>query len=205
MAKQIILIPLLVLTYTVYGQKNNLAKTPPQPPTKKEMEAEERNHNCIKKTNSSFSTRLKNYPFNISTQILFVSFLSNNQSADNEMTHVKDSLPRLNDTICYSKLYEVKTLTFAQVDKLTDILYNYGFGGPVYTMTISGCYNPKNALLFLDSTGKVFEFIEICFECDRIEKSSEKINSGSMCDQKMDMLKELFKKIGITYGIITDK
>ena len=201
MARQIIFIALIILTRSVYGQKNNLAKIPPQPPTKKEMEAEERNHNCIKKINRTFTTRLKNYPFNISTQIQFVSFMGSSRTVDNETVYINDSLPRINDTICYSKLHEVKTLTFTEVDKLTDILYNYGFGGPVYAMSIANCYNPRNAILFLDSTGKAFEFIEICFECDRLQESSEKIGLGDMCDQKMNMLKELFKKIGIEYGI----
>ncbi len=201
MTRQIIFLALLILAHSVYGQKNNLPKPPPQPPTKKEIQAEERNHDCVKKINRTFTTRLKNYPFSISTQIQFVSFLGSSRIVDNQTAYINDSLPRLNDTICYSKLHEVKTLTFTQVDKLTDILYNYGFGGPVYTMSISNCYNPRNAILFLDSAGKAFEFIEICFECDRLQESSEKINLGDMCDQKLNMLKELFKKTGIEYGI----
>jgi hypothetical protein len=203
MARQIIFTALLILTQSAYGQKikNNLAKIPPGIPTKKEMEAEERNHNCVKKINLSFTTRLKNYPFNISTQIQFVSFIDSNS--------IESSLPRLNDTICYSKLQEVKTLTFTQVDKLTDILYNYVYRGITYTISETMCYNPRNAILFLDRNGKAFEFIEICFECHKTQESSEKISLGDLCDQKMDMLKDLFRKIGIEYGItkglMTDK
>jgi hypothetical protein len=195
MARQIIFITLLILTQSVCGQKtkNNLAKIPPGIPTKKELETEERNHNCIKRVNRTFTARLKNYPFNISTQIQFVSFI--------DSTSIGDSLPRLNDTICYSKLKEVKTLTFKQVDKLTDIFYNYGFRGTTYTISEASCYNPRNAILFLDSRGKAFEFIEICFECSKIQESSEKISVGDLCEQKMDMLKELFKNVGIEYGI----
>ena len=107
MARQIIFIALLIMTHSVYGQKtkNNLAKIPPGIPTKKEMETEERNHNCIKRVNRTFTARLKNYPFNISTQIQFVSFI--------DSTSIEDSLPRLNDTICYSKLKEVIYLSKA--------------------------------------------------------------------------------------------
>ena len=37
-------------------------------------------------------------------------------------------------------------------------------------------------------------FIEICFMCSRTEvESSEKINLGEMCDQKMQMIKNFFK------------
>jgi hypothetical protein len=53
----------------------------------------------------------------------------------------------------------------------------------------------------LDCTGKVFAFVEICFECDWLQKSTDKINLGDMCDQKLKMLKVLFQKIGIEYGI----
>jgi hypothetical protein len=201
MAGQFIFIAFLILTHSVYGQKNNLAKIPPGVPTKKEMEAEERNHNCIRKINKTFTARLKNYPFSISTQIQFVSFMGSSRTVDHEIVYTNDSLPRLNDTVCYSKLHEIKTLTFSQVDKLTDILYNYGYRGVIYTMSETMCYNPRNAILFLDSTGKVFEFIEICFECDKTRESSDKISLGDLCDQKMSMLKDLFKKIGIEFGI----
>ena len=113
-----------------------------------------------------------------------------------------DSLPRLNDTVCYSKLTEIKSITFNQVDKLTDLLYNYVYGGPVYTGSMSFCYNPRNAILFLDKNGKVFEYIEICFECNETKESSEKVSLGQMCDEKMGMLKDFFKIVGLEYGII---
>ena len=202
MARQFIFLFLLCLAQAAFGQKtkNHLARIPPTAPTKKETEAEERNHRCVKKTNRSFSTRLKNHPFDRSAQIQFVSFASNG-TAMNETVSVADSLPRLNDTICYSQLREVKTLTFSQVDKLTDILYNYGFAGPVHTMDMALCYRPRNAILFLDSTGKAFAFVEICFECDRLVKSSDKVLVGDWCDQKMDMLKELFIEVGVKYGV----
>jgi len=68
-------------------------------------------------------------------------------------------------------------------------------------MSMDMCYNPRNAILFKDKNGKVFEFIEICFECKRVRESSEKISLGQMCDQKLDMIKDIFKKAGIEYGI----
>ena len=93
-----------------------------------------------------------------------------------------DSLPGLNDTVCYSRLTEVKNLSFAQVNKLTDILYNYGFSRSVYIGGISLCCNPRNAILFLDTAGDVFEYIEICFECSKTKESSDTISLGEMCD-----------------------
>jgi hypothetical protein len=201
MMRFLIFINALLWTGNSIGQINNLAKIPQQPPTKKEAEIEDRNHNCAKQRNNSFSTRLKNYPFNLSAEIQLVSFLGSMDTVANEIVYRNDSLPRLNDTVCFSKLYEVKTLTFTEVDRLTDIFYNYGFLGKVHIMSMDMCYNPRNAILFKDKNGKVFELIEICFECKRVRESSENISLGQMCDQKLDMIKEVFKKAGIEYGV----
>lgn len=201
MQRQIILILLLELSLSAWGQKKNSEEKPPQPLTKKEWIVEEKNHHCIKKTPKSFSVRLKNYPFNLATQIQFVSFKKIDDSIKFRQRITYDSLPRQNDTICYSTLTEVKSLTFLQVDRLTDILYNYTYSGIIRIMEGMGCYYPKNAILFLDKAGKVFEYIEICFECDWSETSSEKILLRDMCDEKMVMLKNLFKEVGIELGV----
>ena len=201
MEKLLIFFVYLLLTQLSFGQKNHLARIPPEPPTKKELETEERNHNCVKRTNKPFTVRLKKYPFNLASQIQFVSFKGGVDTSKYQDMKDIDSLPRLNDTICYSKLVEVKSLTFAQVDKLTALFYNYGYGGPVYIGSISQCYFPRNAILFLDNSGKVFEFIEICFHCHNTKQSSDKISLGQLCDQKMEMLRAIFKQVGVEYGV----
>ena len=192
-----IVIPVIVLLFTqlAYAQKGI------PPPTKKEAELDRKNSNCVKKVNNSFTTRLKNYPFNQVAQIQLVSFKGGIDTSEFQDMKMNDSLPMLNDTVCYSKLVEVRTITYNQVDKLTDILYNYGFGGPVYIGSSSMCYFPRNAILFLDANGKVYEFIEICFECRETRTSSERISLGQMCNQKMQMLKNFFKDAQIEYGI----
>lgn len=202
MARQIIFIVFLFLTQLVLGQKNHLAKNPPQQPTKKEEAMEEKNHYCVKKTYKPFTERLTIYPFNLATQIQLVSFKAGVDTSQFQDMKDLDSLPRLNDTVCYSQLTELKSITFSQVDKLTDILYNYGYGGTIHIGSISLCYFPRNAILFLDKNGKVFEYIEICFECNKTKESSNKISLGQMCDEKMAMLKDFFKTVGIEYGII---
>ena len=189
-----IVIPVIVLLFTqiAKGQKSNPSAINNAPPTKKEAELSRKNSNCIKKLNSSFTTRLKNYPFNQATQIQLVSFKGGIDTSEFQDMKMNDSLPMLNDTVCYSKLMEVRTITYNQVHKLTDILYNYGYGGPVYIGSSSMCYFPRNAILFLDANGKVYEFIEICFECRETRTSSERISLGQMCNQKMQMLKNFF-------------
>jgi hypothetical protein len=183
------------------GQVNKLAKVPAQAAANREPDIESRNHNCSKQASKSFSTRLKNYPFYLTAEVQVVSFKGGFDTLLNEIVEKTGRLPRENDTICYSKLYEIKTLTLAQIDNLTDIFYNYGFLGSFHIMSINECYDPRNAIIFVDKNGKAFEFIEICFECRRIEVSSDKISLGQMCDQKLDMIKDIFKNAGVEYGI----
>jgi hypothetical protein len=190
----------------LFGQKKNVQ----QYATEKQQEAFDRSHDCLKYVSKPFAQRLKNYPFSNAAQIQLVSFGRQVDTLNGAfVVSDKDSLPRKNDTICYSRLFEVKNLTYSQVDKLTDILYNYGYrskpkdDGLIYIETIIQCYFPRNAILFLDANGKAFEFIEICFECEKTRKSSARISLGVMCNQKMDLLKDFFKGVGLEYGITT--
>jgi len=205
----VFLLLLFLFSNTGFSQKSS----PPPPPAPQRV-----NNDCFRNTNWSVDKRLKNYPFNKTSQIQFVSF-ENNTDSTRPLTLRKngleiqteivdyaifqDSLPRINDTICYSKLLEVKSLTFSQVNKLTDIIYNYGFSKNSVYATKAGCFEPRNAILFLDNNGKVFEFIEVCFHCGNIKSSNNNIAFGDMCIQKMDMLRSLYKEIGIKHGVIT--
>ncbi|MCH5716891.1 hypothetical protein [Niabella hibiscisoli] len=136
----------------------------------------------------------------MASRIQVVSFNRGIYLLDRQMVE-QDSLPRINDSIIYAKLQEIKTLTHFRVDQLTDLFYNYGYKGPISRFSEAGCYMPRNAILFLDPNGKIIELIEICFECGKMYASSENVSFGDMCDQKMDMLFDLFKKAGIAYGI----
>lgn len=115
---------------------------------------------------------------------------------------IGNPLPRKNDTICYSLLDEIKTLSKSDIDSLTDILYNIGFKGPVHIMSLTTCFTPRNAILFIDSSGKTFDYVEICFQCSRHETSSEKIELGEFCDQKYALLKKFFISLGIGIGTL---
>lgn len=200
MVRLIIFIFFFTLIHTVNGQKNSFVKARPRTWTQKAMDEEERNHNCIKKKYTSLTSRLKRYPFNVSSKIQFASFEGDFYLLDKEIIQ-QDSFPRINDRKLYSKLTEVKTLTYLEVDKLTDIFYNYGFRGSIHVNIETACYNPRNAILFLDNNGEIVDFIEICFECHKARASSDKISLGDMCDQKLNMLFDLFKKVGIEYHI----
>ncbi|MBK8521301.1 MAG: hypothetical protein WAT20_00820 [Ferruginibacter sp.] len=174
----------------IQGQKIKLTLKPPGPNTysKAELAQEKKNHNCIHKNRISFSKISKQYPYNQTSQIQLVSFTDR-------------YLPMLNDSVDYSKLSEVKTLNLKQIDTLTDILYNVGFGGTILLIEEMNCYSPRNAILFLNASGKQFAFLELCFECEDFRSSSENIKFGDKCNQKFPMLKKLFKNAGIVHGI----
>lgn len=194
----------LLAVVNLFGQKKAVQRYA----TEKQQEAFDKSQDCFKYVSKPFAQRLKNYPFSKAAQIQLVSFKRHNDTLNGAIIMSdKDSLPRKNDTICYSRLFEVKNLTYAQVDKLTDILYDYGYrkelkdDGLIYIETSLQCYNPRNAILFLDANGKAFEFIEICFECEKTRESSSKISLGVMCNQKLNLLKNFFKDVGLAYGI----
>jgi hypothetical protein len=174
--------------------------------TRKEQELMEKSHDCARVKSIPLAERLKLYPFKNTRQIQLVSFKSSFDSAFGD--YYKDSLPRMNDTVCYSKLFEIKTLDQSQVDTLTDLIYNYGFkfnyrpkGNVYFIGLMHQCYYPRNAILFLDKDNKVFEFIEICFECKNTRTSFDKVSLGIDCNQKLQLIKNFFEATGIKYGI----
>jgi len=187
-----------LLSFSGYSQKEN--KKPRDFHTDQQLAIERRNHDCVHKGKKTFSERLKNYPFNMAAQIKLVSFLQKSDKITGENTSKFMTIPKLNDTICLSKLYEIKNLSITEVDTLTDILYNVGFRGPTFLTQELSCYEPRNAILFIDKNGKVFEYIEICFECQKITQSSNKIILGDFCDQKFYMLKKIFRRAGVSHG-----
>jgi len=103
----------------------------------------------------------------------------------------------LNDTICFSKLDEIKALTLSQIDTLTDIMFNECSRWNFSVGDEKGCYFPRNAILFFDTRGKVFEYIEICFECLGIKLSSANIMQPDLCNEMYARLQVYFKRLNI--------
>lgn len=180
---------MILLTSFSQGQRLKLSLKPPGPNaySKAELAQDRINHNCVHKSKISFSSICKKYPYNETSIIQLVSFDEQN-------------LPMQNDSVAYSRLKEVKTLTLWQVDTLSDIFYNVGFGGLTLSEVKTNCYNPRNAVSFLNNSGKVFAFLELCFECEDFRPSSENIYFGDKCNQKYLKLKKIFQNSGINYG-----
>lgn len=207
--------PLLFLVQSLSAQKDTTHLSFMEPTTKGVYSAP-----CGKKSHLSFASRIKHYPFNLSAQIQMISFEGFVKITDNGEFNIFGA-----NTIMFNgldsigirvaEMKEIRTLTLQQIDSLTDILYNYGIiekllyrnsiGARVMSWSASGCYEPRNAILFRDAGGRVMAFIEICFKCQNSRESSPKISLGEMCEQKLDMLKALFRQTGIKYGIEPDK
>ncbi len=206
MTKRYLFIALLLLTCFAYGQRRL-----PRPSSHKW------NNNCVRNKHYSLAVRMQRYPFDQARQVQFVSFDGKVDIFQKEFIFPKEghnidpqliidgAPPPPKDTVQYAELKEIKILSPAQIDTLTDILYNYGFPGRWHSTKTLECYDPRNAILFLDSKGQALAFTEICFQCRNTETSSDKISLGEMCEQKMDTIRKLFEKVGVKYGVVKEE
>jgi hypothetical protein len=111
--------------------------------------------------------------------------------------HIEDG--KLN----YSSIIEIKQLNQGQINNLTNIIYNTNYRKPsAFSMRNHKCINARNALIFYDKEGKIFDYLEVCFECLNYRSQSEKIDVGAYCDQKFDLLKKFYLDAGIKYGTL---
>lgn len=81
--------------------------------------------------------------------------------------------------------------------KLADILFNYKYTVKgTYDLT-SKCYIPRDAVLFIDKNGILFDYVEMCFECTDYRLMTKKWKFD-FCEGKLDLLAKyrtaLFKK-----------
>jgi hypothetical protein len=178
-------------------------------------------NDCVFTNKYTIAQRLKRYPFSKAVKILAVSYdgtgepnaeITINGDTLDAMTHKKYSEHRPhglhfdNDTLDYVSLFEMKQLTPKQINRLTNIMYNTDNRVPNdYVDPGHSCFNPRNALIFYDKNGKVFDYLEICFECDRIESKSDRIYFNSSCTQGLDLVKKFLIDVGIKYGTLTTK
>ena len=109
---------------------------------------------------------------------------------------------------------EMIELNQNQIDSLSHILINYKLKNDklpeTYTVYASGCYEPRNAILFLDSNNTVISYFEICFECHQfsqlpMDKTIINMNTISNLPEAvkmLDLIREFMKSCGIKYGIV---
>lgn len=77
---------------------------------------------------------------------------------------------------------QTKTLNLEETFELSQLLYNTCGKFLNDRREASKCFFPRNAILFCDENDRVFEILEICFDCYRMQFNSEKsLEINGMC------------------------
>ncbi len=136
----------------------------------------------------SLGLRIKNYPFNKASKIKIVSY---NLKFAKQTSFELIPIPRTKEdsikvrelvnrpkSIDFRDILEAqsenvveqsKTLNLNEISKLTHILFNTCNKYHIIERSQSGCFFPRNAIIFYDENDKIFEIMEICFQCGGIE------------------------------------
>jgi hypothetical protein len=188
--------PILYLFLIISATSCVGRKIPPPPDINRETD-----ENCVREVILNPDERLEIYPFNVAKEIKLVSY-DDKMQPDSTYISQGNSIPKENGGVIFSKMDEVVLLNQQDIEKLTDILYNYKYKEQPVNLYSSGCFDPRNAIVFVDKHNKAFEYVEICFQCGGYEKSSKQVNEGDFCIGKYDLLKNFFISKGITIGTL---
>ncbi len=150
---------------------------------------------CYHNGHLGAAKRKRNYPFDVAVTIEVASFKGVYEYDFGTIVGEAEKAVVQPDT------FERVILTSHQIDAFTDILYNYNFSKSLRIGydDINGCYFPKQVVLFRDANGRIFESMEVCFQCVRVKCTFEDRNTIEFCEGKYDLLKAFFVKLGITY------
>ncbi|TCD18331.1 hypothetical protein EZ456_21765 [Pedobacter psychrodurus] len=181
---------MLFLSHSViaqFGPLKNLS-------IEEESKLMEYNSKCVHRDKYSPTQRKLLYPFNQTALISLISF-------QDTISEFSSHLPVKKGILDSGMVKEEIKLSKTDIDKLTDLLFNYGYRSKKYGVIIDrmACYDPHNAILFFNNERKVIAYIEICFDCLGMKFSSKKINTGENCTEKFSMLKDFFTSKGIKF------
>ena len=114
-----------------------------------------------------------------------------------------DSVPVKGGKIDVANFSEIKTLDEKSKDELFELLVNYDYDLKKVDIksTAYFCYDPRNAILLVDKSDHIIGYVEICFECNGYRISPRELAVGRFCDEKFDLIKKIFSRSGIEYGI----
>lgn len=164
--------------------------------------SEIRNASCTRSGNITYAERISNFPFNETDQVKLISFRSKEtEDAGDELKRDMDSIVLKQSFFDPAKYDEVATLNTLQIDKLTDVIYNYKFKKEPYVISGANCYMPRNAITCLNNKGQIIAYMEICFGCENSRSKPKEFNTGEYCSNKYDLIKAIFKECKIEYGI----
>lgn len=159
---------------------------------------------CIIVNKYSAKQRLMQYTFSKASKIVTVSYpydgipdSEDSTANDTSGLHIKNGIL---DT---TSITEKQELDLIQVDGLTNLLFNttYRKKNSIHLETHGACFYPRNAFLFYDNQGKIFDYLEICFECKGFYSANGKLDLGILCNQKYELLRKFFISLGIKNGV----
>lgn len=162
----------------------------------------ENNAKCVRTKNLSEKQRLDQFPFSKSSQIKLISFKDKSEEVSGQSLIEHTRSIKLGKDVFNPELYnETATLKSEQINNLTDIIFNFTYKKMPYAAEDIKCYIPRNAILFLDADNRIIAYLELCFSCKHFRSSDKKFSIGEYCGTKYDMLKSIFERSGIKYGI----
>ncbi len=142
--------------------------------------------NCAKKSNIGLKQWFANFPYNQTTQIKIVSYQDKEIESPGEkppkhfiegeeLQKYIDELIAKKDSINENKFDKIKTLNFNQIEKLTNIIYNYGFKGKPNIISTSNCYMPRNAILFYDNKNQLLHLSRFVLNANVLEQMMQEL------------------------------
>ncbi len=180
----VFLFPCVILAQT----EDTASAFPPLPP----LGSKETNQKCYHNGNLTVKERQSIYPFNKASIIKIISFPSSYQK---DIKIIEDE--KLNTSL----VTEEFTLSEKQINRLTDILYNYNYSRKtkviMQTTSTCGCLYMKHAILFMDDETHIMAHIVVDFIERYIETDLPSESTGAFCDGKYDLLKSFFKNVGL--------
>jgi hypothetical protein len=162
----------------------------------------DRQSTCVQNKNFSVEERNQFSPYAESSRIAFVSY-KDKKLEDGRNSNLEKYFKIYKEDSSQFRLEdfdEISLINEELKNQLTDLIYNYGQLKATDSKRDYMCYNPHNAILFLNEDNSLQGYIEICFNCDKYDSSSqEEYHLGEYCRTKLNLLRDLFKKSGIEY------
>jgi hypothetical protein len=158
------------------------------------------NGNCVKAYHLTTAEIKTKFPYNKTTSINLVSFKAvNSPDTPDSLRHY--GLPKKGSQLDTALLFEKVILNARQEAVLLDILMNYDYDPKEEEIMqmISFEYHPQHAILFFNQRHEVIGYIEICFECARIQVTPDDLELSNFCTDKYSMLMDFFRASGISW------
>lgn len=191
--KKHILLSLMLLSIVGYAQRatrKQFNKAQAELNNMKDSDSE-----CGSNKKLSAKQRGSFYPFNISKKVALISF--------DLYGEYGNQVPIENQLMIKDLIKEKAELSLEKIESLTDLLYNIGYKNPkakLYSIIKGTCYEPRNAIVFLNQNDKIIEYIGLCFSCGTHAFSSDKIIEFNYCTNKYALLAKFFRANDVKFG-----